>query len=187
MIVYLHGFRSSPSSRKATLLRAAMAARGRAGEYRCPALAASPARAIEDVLRCVREEAADRLALIGSSLGGYYATWLAERLGCRAALLNPAIRPQDDLARHLGEQPVYFSEATVDFRPEYLAELEAIDTPTITRPERYFLIAATGDTLIDYRAMKRKYEGAAQLVIEGGDHELSDFPRYIDDVLAFCG
>jgi predicted esterase YcpF (UPF0227 family) len=187
VIVYLHGFRSSPASRKATMLRQAMAARGRSEEYACPALAASPARAVDDVLRLVRNEAPDRLALIGSSLGGYYATWLAEQLGCRAALLNPAIRPQDDLARHLGEQPVYFSEATIDFRQEYLAELEAIDTPAITRPERYFLLAATGDTLIDYRAMRAKYAGARQRVIEGSDHELSDFARYMDDVLAFCG
>jgi hypothetical protein len=187
VIVYLHGFRSSPASRKATMLRDALTERGRAGEYLCPALAASPARAIDDVLQLVRKEAPDQLALIGSSLGGYYATWLAEKLGCRAVLLNPAIRPQDDLARFLGEQPVYFSEATIDFRREYLEELDDLDTPTISRPERYFLLAATGDTLIDYRAMVRKYAGARQRIIAGSDHELSDFAQYLDDVLAFCG
>jgi predicted esterase YcpF (UPF0227 family) len=187
VIVYLHGFRSSPASRKATMLREAMAARGRVDEYLCPALPASPARAIEETARLVQGVAPERLALIGSSLGGYYATWLAERLGCRAVLLNPAIRPQDDLAKHLGVQPVYFSEALIDFRPEYLAELEAIDTPTITRPERYLLIAATGDAVIDYRTMTRKYRGARQVVVEGSDHELSDFANYMDDVLEFCG
>jgi hypothetical protein len=134
VIVYLHGFRSSPDSRKATMLCDALTERGRAGEYLCPALAASPARAIDDVLQLVRKEAPDQLALIGSSLGGYYATWLAEKLGCRAVLLNPAIRPQDDLARFLGEQPVYFSEATIDFRREYLEELDDLDKPTISRP-----------------------------------------------------
>jgi predicted esterase YcpF (UPF0227 family) len=187
VIVYLHGFRSSPASRKATMLREAMAARGRVDEYLCPALPASPARAIEETARLVQGVAPERLALIGSSLGGYYATWLAERMGCRAVLLNPAIRPQDDLAKHLGVQPVYFSEALIDFRPEYLAELEAIDTPTITRPERYLLIAATGDAVIDYRTMTRKYRGARQVVVEGSDHELSDFANYMDDVLEFCG
>jgi uncharacterized protein len=186
VIVYLHGFRSSPASRKATLLRDAMAARRRANEYLCPALPPSPNRAVDDVARLVQGIAPDTLALIGSSLGGYYATWLAEKLGCRAALLNPAIRPQDDLARYLGEQPVYFSDATIEFRSEYLAELDAIDTPAITRPERYLLLAATGDVVIDYRAMTRKYAGAHQVVIAGGDHELSDFPQYLDDVLAFC-
>jgi uncharacterized protein len=186
VIVYLHGFRSSPASRKATMLREAMAARGRSAEYACPALPASPARAIELVLAAANAVPRERLALIGSSLGGYYATWLAERLGCRAALLNPAIRPQDDLARYIGVQPVYFSEAEIDFRGEYLDELAAIDTPTITRPERYLLLAATGDAVIDYRTMVRKYREARQHVIEGSDHELSDFACHIDEVIAFC-
>jgi predicted esterase YcpF (UPF0227 family) len=186
VIVYLHGFRSSPASRKATMLREAMAQRGRFADYDCPVLPASPAQAIEVVQRAVAGCTPARLALIGSSLGGYYATWMAERLGCRAVLLNPAIRPQDDLSRHLGVQPVYFSDAQIEFRREYLAELEAIDTPAITRPERYFLVAATGDAVIDYRSMVRKYEGARQHVIEGSDHELSDFSQYLDEVLAFC-
>jgi uncharacterized protein len=186
VIVYLHGFRSSPASRKATMLRQAMASRGRSAEYLCPALPASPAHAVKEVELLVQGIAPDGLALIGSSLGGYYATWLAERLGCRAVLLNPAIRPQDDLANHLGEQPVFFSDASIDFRREYLDELDAIDTPTITRPQRYLLLAATGDAVIDYRAMMRKYSGARQIIIEGSDHELSDFADHLEDVLAFC-
>jgi len=186
VIVYLHGFRSSPASRKATMLREAMAVRGRSAEYASPALPASPARSVELVLAAVNDAPRERLALIGSSLGGYYATWLAEQLGCRAALLNPAIRPQDDLARYIGVQPVYFSEAEIDFRREYLDQLAAIDTPSITRPERYLLLAATGDAVIDYRTMVRKYQGVRQHVIEGSDHELSDFASYIDEVIAFC-
>lgn len=187
MIVYLHGFRSSPKSRKATLLREALAARGRAAEYQCPALPPSPRAAIGGVQRIIEAVPAAQLTLIGSSLGGYYATWLAERYGCRAALLNPAIRPQDDLAQYLGIQKVYGSGDEIDFRREYLTELEAIDTPAITRLERYFLLAATGDMVIDYRTMTRKYAGCRQCVIEGSDHELSDFPQYLDDVLAWCG
>jgi uncharacterized protein len=186
VIVYLHGFRSSPASRKATLLREAMATRGRGADYLCPALPASPAQSVELVLNTVRGRPGAPLALIGSSLGGYYATWLAERLGCPAVLLNPAIRPQDDLAQHIGVQPVYFSDAQIEFGREYLDELEAIDTPDITRPERYLLLAATGDTVIDYRTMVHKYRGARQHLIEGSNHELSDFANYIDEVLAFC-
>jgi len=186
VILYLHGFRSSPSSRKATLLQQALRARGRLAEYRCPQLPASPRRAIDETMRLLDAGPAGDVALIGSSLGGYYATWLAERVGCRAVLLNPAIRPQDDLGRHLGVQPVYFSDASIDFRSEHLAELEEIDIRSITRPDRYFLIAATGDAVIDYRTMTRKYAGARQRVIEGSDHELSDFAHYIEEVLAFC-
>ena len=169
------------------LLHEAMAARGRLAEFECPALPPSPRAAIKIAERIVDACPAEHLTLIGSSLGGYYATWLAERSGCRAVLLNPAIRPQIDLARYLGVQTVYGSSEQIDFRREYLAELESFDTPEITRPERYFLVAATGDAVIDYRTMTRKYRGARQSLIEGSDHELSDFAQYLDDVLAWCG
>ena len=187
MILYLHGFRSSPTSRKATVLRERMQALGRAREYACPALPPSPRAAVDLALQLLVNLQPSSIALIGSSLGGYYATWLAERLGCRAVLLNPALTPARDLEAHLGRQPVYFTDDEIDFRPEYLAELRAIDTPVITRPERYFLVAATGDTLIDYRAMTERYKGARQRVIEGSNHELSDFALYMDEVLEFCG
>lgn len=187
MILYLHGFRSSPSSKKATLIGAALRARGLAADYVCPQLPASPRAAIGVALAAAKLEDPAKLALIGSSLGGYYATYLAEQLGCRAVLLNPAIRPYDDLRAYLGAQSVYFSDATIDMKPEYLDELRAIDVPRITRPERYFLVAATGDELIDWRTMVEKYAGCRQRVIEGSDHALSDFASYLDEVLAFCG
>jgi predicted esterase YcpF (UPF0227 family) len=187
VILYLHGFRSSPGSKKAVQLRAALEARGRVGEWLCPQLPASPKAAVGLALAAVRSVAPEALTLIGSSLGGYYATWLAEHLGCRAALLNPAIRPYEDLRTHLGQQPVYFSAASIDMRPEYLDELLALDTPRITHPQRYFLLAATGDELIDYRTMLAKYAGCRQRLIEGSDHPLSDFARYLDEVLEFCG
>jgi len=169
MIIYLHGFRSSPQSRKALQVRAALQQRGRAGDYVCPQLPASPRAAAELIEPMAATEDPARLVLIGSSLGGYYATWLAERTGCRAVLLNPAIRPYEDLRAHLGVQPVFFSDAQIDMRPEYLNELLALDTPRITLPERYFLLAATGDEVIDYRTMVAKYAGARQHVIQAPD------------------
>jgi uncharacterized protein len=187
VIVYLHGFRSSPQSRKAQQIRAALEARGGAGDYLCPQLPASPRHAAELLLAAARLEDPARLALIGSSLGGYYATWLAERLGCRAVLLNPAITPYDDLRAHLGRQPVYFSADSIDMKPEYLDELRALDTPRITQPGRYLLLAATGDEVIDWRTMVAKYAGCRQRVIEGSDHQIQDFDRYLHEVLAFCG
>lgn len=187
MILYLHGFRSSPQSNKASLIRAAMAKRGRHAEYLCPQLPASPRAAIATAQAAMNGIDPAQLTLVGSSLGGYYATWLAERCGCRAVLLNPAIRPYDDLRAHLGQQPVFFSDATIDMKPEYLGELATLDTPRITRPERYLLVAATGDELIDYRMMRDKYAGCRQRIIQGSDHPISDFAQYLDEVLAFCG
>lgn len=186
VIIYLHGFRSSPASRKALMLRDRLQQRGLADQYVCPALPASPRVASQLALYAAKAEAPERVALIGSSLGGYYATWVAEKLGCRAVLLNPAIDPARDLQAHIGRQPVFFSDDEIDFRPEYIDHLRALEAP-VTRPERYFLLAATGDTVIDYRFMVAKYQGARQRVIEGGNHELSDFAQYVEEVLAFCG
>jgi hypothetical protein len=187
VILYLHGFRSSPQSRKARMVREAMAARAMLDDFLCPQLPASPRAAAQLIEAAARLEDPLRLALIGSSLGGYYATWLAERVGCRAVLLNPAISPYEDLRGHLGTQPVFFSEQTIEVKPEYMDELRSLDTPRVTRPERYFLLAATGDEVIDWRTMADKYAGCRQRIIDGSDHEISDFAAYLDEVLAFCG
>ena len=187
MILYLHGFRSSPQSRKARLVRDALALRGKLDEFICPQLPASPRAAARLIEAAARLEDPRKLALVGSSLGGYYATGLAERVGCRAALLNPAITPYEDLRRHLGTQPVFFSEQTIEVKPEYMDELRTLDTPRVTRPERYFLLAATGDEVIEWRAMAAKYAGCRQRIIEGSNHEIGDFAVYLDEVLGFCG
>jgi predicted esterase YcpF (UPF0227 family) len=187
MILYLHGFRSSPQSMKARLMGERMAALGRGTEYVCPQLPASPRLAMELALSLVDGVPAQELAVVGSSLGGYYATWLAERLGCRAVLLNPAIVPRQDLQQHVGVTTQYHSDQPFEFKPEYIDELRALDVPQISKPERYFLLAATGDEVLDYRDMVAHYRDARQHVIQGSDHGISEFADYINEVLAFCG
>ena len=187
MILYLHGFRSSPLSFKARMIEARLAALGRAGKYRCPQLSASPREAMvlaEDIARSVP---AEQLTLVGSSLGGFYATWLAEQLGCRAVLLNPAVDPARDLDKHVGATTTFHTNEPFEFKPEYVDELRALAVARITQPERYLLVAATGDELLDWREMVAHYPGAHHCIIEGSDHGISDFENYLDRVLAFCG
>jgi predicted esterase YcpF (UPF0227 family) len=186
MILYLHGFRSSPRSNKASLMRSTLEGRGRAGDFVCPQLPISPRGAANVVLAAAALEDPARLAVVGSSLGGYYATWLAEQLGCRAVLLNPVIHPWRDLAAHLGHQTVFFSDQSIELTQDHLTQLQGLDTAHLTRPERYFLVAATGDEVIDCNTMLAKYSACRQRVIEGSDHALSDFGRYLDEVLDFC-
>jgi predicted esterase YcpF (UPF0227 family) len=183
-IVYLHGFRSSPQSFKARLLGERMQALGVAGCWHCPALPASPREAVAGVL--AQFAPGPRDTLIGSSLGGFYATWIAERTGCRAVLLNPAVRPASGLAAWVGEHPLYHGGGSFRFEAAYLDELRAMET-AITLPQRYFLVAATGDELLDWREMVAHYPGARHRVIQGSDHGLSDFADYQDEVLAFAG
>jgi predicted esterase YcpF (UPF0227 family) len=188
-ILYLHGFRSSPKSYKARVVHQRMAQLGRASALICPQLPASPKAAMELVLNLVGRHAAQgpaRLAIVGSSLGGFYATWLAERFGCRVVLINPAVDPLKDLDKHVGVSTAWHSDEPFEFKREYIAELADLKVAHITRPERYFLLAATGDEVLDYRDMVAHYAGARQHVIEGGDHAVSNFEQYVDEVLDFC-
>jgi len=186
MILYLHGFRSSPKSFKAQVVGRKMAELGRAHELICPQLPASPQEAMALAMTLVGRFPPEELAIVGSSLGGYYATWLAERLGCRAVLLNPAIVPLKDLDKHVGVTTEYHSDKPFEFKREYIDQLRALKVERITRPERYFLIAATGDEVLDYRDMVAHYAGARQHVIDGSDHAIPEFAQYVDEVLAFC-
>jgi predicted esterase YcpF (UPF0227 family) len=185
VILYLHGFRSSPRSTKARQLGARLAARGLGAAWRCPQLPVSP-RAAARLVEGIVAEAGGPLSVIGSSLGGYYATWIAERVDCRVVLLNPATRPDRDLAHHLGVQTVYNSDDTVDVRPEFLDELEALRVGAVTRPDRYLLVAATGDEVLDWREMVARYPAVHRRIVEGSDHGLSDFDDYMDDVIDFA-
>lgn len=185
MILYLHGFRSSPNSFKARLLASRMHALGRADEWRCPMLPVSPLDAVALAEETVAGER--DVTLIGSSLGGYFATYLAEKHGWRAVLLNPAVLPQRDLSSYLGEQPLWHGGGTIVVTPRHLDELGMMGIASITRPERYYLIAATGDEVLDYRDMLAHYPGVRTKLIEGGDHAIGDFADHVDDVLAFCG
>jgi uncharacterized protein len=186
MILYLHGFRSSPRSFKARVMHQAMTRAGRAEELICPQLPASPKDAMALVLTLVERYPAAELSVVGSSLGGYYATWLAERLGCSAVLLNPAVNPLKDLEQHVGVTTAWHSDEPFEFKPAYIDELAALRVERITRPDRYFLIAATGDEVLDYRGMVAHYAGARQHVIDGSDHAIPEFEQYVDEVIAFC-
>ncbi|MBI1964633.1 MAG: esterase [Betaproteobacteria bacterium] len=184
MVVYIHGFNSSPASSKAGLLRRKLESLGRGREFSAPALPHSPATAaalLDDVI--AKHPGA---ALVGSSLGGYYATYLAEKHGLKAVLLNPAVRPYELLKDHLGMQQNFHTGERYEFTVRHVAELRALEVDRIT-PSHYLLLAATGDEVLDYRAAVERYRGCRQIVVQGGDHSLSNFADYLDVVLEFCG
>ena len=185
MLVYIHGFNSSPASVKARLLSERLEALGRGAELAAPALPHRPAEAaaLLDGIAARHPGA----AVVGSSLGGYYATWLAERHGMRAVLVNPAVRPYELLRPALGVQRNLHTGAEYEFSERHLEELAALEVPAIARPERYLLMVETGDEVLDYRQAVARYHGCRQVVIEGGDHGFSDFADYLDVVFEHCG
>lgn len=187
MILYLHGFRSSPHSFKARRLAGRLAVLNLGNEWRCPQLPVSPYEAIRLAQSIIGDTPPASLSLIGSSLGGFYATWLAEHYGCRAVVLNPATAPDETLDQFLGEQPLWHGGGTIVVERRHLEELRALRVEQVTRPERYYLIAATGDEVLDYREMLRAYPDVETTLIRGSNHSISDFDDYLDRVLTFCG
>jgi len=187
-LLYLHGFRSSPQSTKARKFAAWVAAHRPDLVWWCPQLPASPAEAMRTVMEGTSTWPADRMAVVGSSLGGFYATAVAERRGCRAVLLNPGVDPARDLADAVGATTAWHNGEPFDFRPEYVDELRAIAPPAqLTDLDRYFAVIAKGDEVLSWREMSERYAGARVRLLEGSDHAISDFDQHFPAVLAFLG
>lgn len=186
MLIYIHGFNSSAASMKARLVEVRMAELGRAAEFACPDLDHGPQRAIAQLEALIETARPAPVALIGSSLGGYYATYLAEKHALRAVLLNPAVRPYTLLGDYIGTQRNLHTGVEYVFTAEHVAALRALEVERIT-PAHYSLIVTTGDEVLDYRAAVARYRGCEQIVITGGDHGLAAFAGYVDRALQFCG
>ena len=185
-LLYLHGFRSSPRSAKAQKTAERMRTQYPQVVWCCPPLPASPKQAMQEVLGLVADWPRDRMAIMGSSLGGFYASWLSAKLNCPAVLLNPAVYPARDLAKYIGEhlvwhdptQSIYFDAAFVD----ELAELEAL--PPMAQPLTLALIAQ-GDEVLDWREMWARHQAGQVRLIEGSDHALTDFDDYWPEISQF--
>jgi uncharacterized protein len=185
MLIYLHGFNSSPGSHKAQLIKRYLAQRDLGQQYSCPALPHLPQRAIAVVEAEIAKHPRESIALVGSSLGGFYATYLAERHDLRAVLINPAVHPQQGLRAFLGPQANLHTHEQYELTEEHLRQMEQLYLPRIDA-RRYLLLVETLDEVLDYREAVKKYEGARQIVIEGGDHSLQSFPDHIPLILEFA-
>ena len=184
-LLYLHGFRSSPQSFKARWMADWVAANRPGLAWACPQLPPSPAAALDDIRAITAGWPAATSGVIGSSLGGFYATIVAESLGFRAVLVNPAVDPARDLAAHIGRQTMYHSAGeSFDFRAEYVDELAAMTPPTpLARPLDILAIVAKGDEVLDWREMTARYAQGPLKLIAGSDHGLADFESHVPDLL----
>lgn len=185
MIVYLHGFNSSPASHKAQVMKAYLEGRGLGARYACPALPDTPAEALVAIERALAGRDSKNLTYIGSSLGGYYATWLVENRGGRAVLINPAVTPHVGLAAYLGPQKNLHTGAPYELTRAHLEGWRKLLVERVD-PEKYLLLLETGDEVLDWREAARKYEGARMVIRQGGDHSLQCFEEMIPRILAFA-
>jgi predicted esterase YcpF (UPF0227 family) len=185
-LLYLHGFRSSPQSAKAQIMAQRVHALHPGVTWWCPQLPASPAQAIDLLLQGTADWPRGQMAIMGSSLGGFYAAWLSAQLDVPAVLINPAVHSSRDLARYIGEHPVWQDPAqSIFFEPAYVQELQVLESPPLpTRPATLALIAK-GDEVLDWREMLTRHQAGQVRLIEGSDHALSDFEDHLPQILEF--
>ena len=184
-ILYLHGLNSSPASQKASQLHRAMERMGLAEQLRVPALHHHPRQAIAQLETSIAE--LGRPVLVGSSLGGYYATHLAERHGLRALLINPAVRPHLLFDGYLGPQQNYYSDETWELTAEHVAALAELEVPPPQDPARFQVWLQTADETLDYRQAQVYYRACALRIQAGGDHGFQGFAERLPMLLAFAG
>lgn len=190
-LLYLHGFRSSPKSFKAQRLAQAVQALQASGQqlvWCCPQLPPSPKQAMAELRELTQHWPSESMVVIGSSLGGFYATALAKERGCRFAVINPAVQPARDLARHIGEQSSFHDpQAKFFFREEFIEQFRALDPHPIDHPERCWALIAEGDEVLDWHEMVSHYEGARIKLLDGSDHAVTDFEDHLPDLLTAIG
>lgn len=190
-IIYLHGFNSSPKSCKAQLLLKHMAKLGRQDDLLIPQLSPYPGDAIQQISDLVSmidsAQNLEKPCFVGSSLGGYYSTWLAEKYNAPAVLINPSVRPYETLVEYIGEIENYHTGEKWYFNQSHIQQLLDIDIDNITQPERYLVLLQTGDEVLDYRQAEKKYSDTLLKIEEGGDHSFQGFENHIEELLTFAG
>ncbi|MBS3998697.1 MAG: esterase [Hydrogenophaga sp.] len=192
-LLYLHGFRSSPQSMKAQKVAARVRTQHPGVTWWCPQLPPSPEAAMRMVTGGIAGWPRETMAVVGSSLGGFYARWVALQTGCRAVLLNPAAHPARDLAGYIGEQTAWHDpQERFFFQPTFVDELRVLEADIArlganqpATPERLMAVVAQGDELLDWREMQAFSAGGTLRLLPGSDHALSDFDDHIDAVFGF--
>ena len=183
-LFYIHGFNSSPQSAKARLLARVVADKSHV-RYQVPALPYDPARAVAILQEAVAQCLPQRVGLIGSSMGGFYGTVIAEQYDLPLVLVNPAVRPYELLRDHLGENENIYTGEKYIFTEEHIRLLQQLDVEPVTRPERYLLLTQTGDEVLDYRQGVAKYAASRQIVEDGGSHGFDHFEQHIATLFSF--
>jgi len=184
-VVYIHGFLSSPLSHKAQQVKHWLAQQHPDIRFECPQLPAYPRQTQLLLAELIESLLPEPVYLMGSSLGGFWATWAAETYNLRALLVNPAVRPQELIARYLEvDLKAYHTDDSYRLNATHVEEIRAADLP-VTRHDNYWLLVQTGDETLDYRRALAKYRGCRQTIEEGGDHAFQGFERYFDEALRF--
>lgn len=194
--LYLHGFLSSPQSLKAQQVHDYYRQHGCPERLSVPQLPFEPQHAIDTaeqelqrLMSLYRPNAGARdlpLLIIGSSLGGFYATWLAQHYDVHAALINPAVRPYELLDDYLGPNTHYHTGEVHELTHDHIAQLQQLYCPTVSDPQRLMLLLQTGDETLDYRLAADYYRNCPAWLEGGGDHSFQHFEQRLSMLMQFA-
>jgi len=185
-LLYLHGFNSSPQSHKAQLVSQYLAEKNCSDLLICPQVPEVPGAARSFLEDLVEQALTDsELSYVGSSLGGYYATYLAEKYGGSAVLINPSVKPYETLKAHLGDNKFYFDDGCWEFNESHIQQLKDMDVAELTQPQRYLVLLQTGDETLDYREAETRYKDSRCIIEQGGDHSFVGLERHLAEIMAF--
>lgn len=185
MILYIHGFNSSPQSFKAQQTVEYFAKHHSDIDVLVPKVPSYPQQAFELVEQLFVEHQTQICGMMGSSLGGYIASYLTEKYQVKSLLINPAVRPYELLADFLGPQTNPYTNETYELTQGHIGELKRFDTPKIKHHQYYWLLQQQGDEVLDYTQAVAKYQGCRQNIEEGGDHSFQGFERYLPSIAEF--
>jgi uncharacterized protein len=184
-MLYIHGFLSSPLSFKAQQTAQWLADQHPEVTFYCPQLTPYPAQTQQQLALLVESLLPKGVYIMGSSLGGFWATWLAEKYNLPAVLINPAVKPQEFMPGYLEvDLKSYHTDDSYRLRAQHIDEIIAVDVP-VTRLSNYWLLVQKGDETLDYRRAVQKYAGCKQTIEDGGDHSFQGFERFFDDCMTF--
>lgn len=183
--LYIHGFLSSPQSFKACQVQQWLAANHPEIAYHCPQLTPYPEQTRQQLEHLIESLLPQPVYIIGSSLGGFWASWLVEKYNLRALLVNPSVRPWEFMPKSVGlELKSYYSDASYYLTERHIDEIKQYEIAP-QRTANYWLLVQTGDEVLDYRQAVEKYAGCKQTLEQGGDHSFQQFERYLQAGLAF--
>ncbi len=186
LLLYIHGFNSSPLSMKANLMREYCQQHRPDIKVIIPQLPCFPQLAAQLLLDIVEQYKNDyRIGLVGSSLGGFMSTWLNSQFGFKAVVVNPAVKPYELLVDYLGEQTNPYTNETYTLETCHIDELKALDVQSIASPDAFWLLQQTEDEVLDYRQAVNKFAQSKQTVEQGGDHSFVGFERYPAKIIEF--
>jgi len=184
-LIYLHGYNSSPNSFKSIETERWVKQYLPNIECCCPALSPFPLEAIDQVESLISERQGKPLGFIGSSMGGFYATWLAEKYHSNAVLINPAVEAYRRVPQYLGENANYHTGETFVLEPHHVAEFESLEVEDIKFPENLHVLLQTGDEVLDYRLAENRYRDCSLIIEQGGDHSFQNYPQHLPAIFDF--